>query len=173
VKKKLFVLSCTLILGSLADSHHLFSGVVKSSYADLQLRPPANFSAFQNRPYHSQLGHSVFSVLPLSQDRSPLAWNMQIIYKKNRSTKKINMVGIFDALNWVWAIIKGPYDSRSGLWYRTTQQKHNHSWMKINCLLRSAKYNQILRYMSNLQRGYWSRSPSQLQEYSISNFWAF
>jgi hypothetical protein len=29
------VLSCTLVFGSLADSQHLFSGVVKSSYADL------------------------------------------------------------------------------------------------------------------------------------------
>jgi hypothetical protein len=78
-EKKLFA----AVLGSLADSHHLFSGVVKSSYADLQLRPPANFSAFLIRPYHSQLGHSIFSVLPLFQvpkDRTPLAWN---IYKKS------------------------------------------------------------------------------------------
>jgi hypothetical protein len=81
-KKLIAVLSRTQVLGSLADSQHLFSGVVKSSYADLQLRPPANFSAFLIRPYHSQLGHSIFSVLPLSQvpqHSSPLAWN---IYKK-------------------------------------------------------------------------------------------
>jgi len=86
-EKKLFA----AVLGSLADSHHLFSGVVKSSYADLQLRPPANFSAFLTRPYHSELGRSNFSMLSFSQvpkDFSPLAWN---IYQKKWSTNNTNM----------------------------------------------------------------------------------
>jgi hypothetical protein len=110
--------------------------------------------------------------------RTPHCWFGTFTKKVVDKQHKHGLI-FFGVLNWVWAIIKGPYDSinlnpcifRSGLGRRTIQ-KQNYSWLKMNCLLRSVGYDHIISTDTCrfLQRGYWSSSLSQLQEYIISNF---